>query len=88
MKEILYSETALKQLNKISKGDKKSAKMILDAIEKYASNPEGKYDVKSLKGAFGNFKRLRIGNYRVIFDEDGNIVSIIEIKHRQEAYHD
>ncbi len=62
--------------------------MIIDMIEKYASNPNGKYDIKNLKGEFGNFKRLRVGNYRIIFDEEGQILNIIEIKHRQEAYHD
>ena len=62
--------------------------MIVDAIEKYAINPKGKNDIKILKGEFANFKRLRVGNYRIIFDEDDNILNIIEVKHRQEAYHD
>lgn len=86
--EIRYTELAVKQLARIAKGDKKSATMILDAIEKYASNPKGKHDIKILKGEFSNFKRLRVGNYRIIFDEDDNILNIIEVKHRQEAYHD
>lgn len=87
-KEILYSELATKQLKKIAKGDKKSAKMILDTIEKNASNSIGNFDIKNLKGDFGEFKRLRVGNYRILFDEDGNILNIYEVKHRQEAYHD
>jgi hypothetical protein len=32
--EIKYSETAVRQFKKIAKGDKKSAAMILTAIEK------------------------------------------------------
>jgi mRNA-degrading endonuclease RelE of RelBE toxin-antitoxin system len=44
--------------------------------------------VKVLKGKYGDLKRLRSGNYRVIFDEEDKIMSIYEIKHRQEAYHD
>lgn len=86
--DIFYSETAVKQIKKIAKGNKKSAKMILDTIEKYASNPEGEYDIKQLKGSLGEFKRLRVGSYRIIFDDDGYILNIYEIKHRQEAYHD
>jgi mRNA-degrading endonuclease RelE of RelBE toxin-antitoxin system len=45
-------------------------------------------DIKTLKGKYGTFKRLRVGNYRVIFEDDGRILLIYEIKHRQEAYHD
>jgi len=85
---IFYSEKAAKNLKKIYKGDKKSAKMIIDAIEKYAENPEGNHDIKFLKGNFGQFKRLRTGSYRVIFDDENNILHIYEIKHRQGAYDD
>jgi mRNA-degrading endonuclease RelE of RelBE toxin-antitoxin system len=45
-------------------------------------------DIKTLKGKYGAFKRMRIGNYRIIFEDDGHILLIYEIKHRQEAYHD
>jgi mRNA interferase RelE/StbE len=86
--DIKYSETAFKQLKKISKGDKKSAALIVRAIEAYGENPRGKFDVKILKGDYGNFQRLRAGNYRIIFDDDGNVMFIYEIKHRQGAYND
>ncbi len=67
----------------------KSAAMILKTIETYAVNPSGNFDVKVLKGKFGDFKRLRAGNYRVIFEDDKkNVILVYEIKHRQEAYHD
>ena len=39
--EIRYSEKADKQIKKIFKGDRKSAKMIIVAIEAYAENPSG-----------------------------------------------
>jgi mRNA interferase RelE/StbE len=86
--EIRYSEKADKQLKKICKGDKRSAIMIIKAIESYVKNPHGYFDVKVLKGKYGEFKRLRAGNYRIIFEEDNQIMLIYEIKHRQEAYHD
>ncbi len=31
---------------------------------------------------------MRVGNYRVIFDDEDNILSVYEIKHRQGAYDD
>lgn len=86
--EIKYSEKAVKQLKRICKGDKKSAKMIIDSIERYAENPSGSFDIKVLKGMYGNFKRLRVGNYRIIFEDAKKIMLIYEIKHRQEAYND
>jgi mRNA-degrading endonuclease RelE of RelBE toxin-antitoxin system len=58
------------------------------AIEAYAADPTGKFDVKVLKGSYGDFKRLRVGRYRIIFDDNGDIMLIYEIKHRQGAYND
>lgn len=87
--EIKYSERAVKQIRKICKGDRKSAEMILGDMESYAQNPApGKFDIKTLKGKYGNFKRLRSGDYRVIFDDDGDVIFVYEVKHRQGAYHD
>ncbi len=70
------------------KGDKKTAGRILAALEAVAGNPKGAHDIKVLKGKLAVFKRLRVGNYRVLFDEDGNVLTVYEVKHRQEAYHD
>jgi mRNA interferase RelE/StbE len=86
--EIKYSENAVKQLKKISISNPKDADRIILGIEKYAMSPFEKQDVKSLKGKYGEFKRLRIGNYRVIFDNAGNIVFVYNIKHRKDAYND
>ena len=86
--EIRYSEKATKQIKRIHKGDSKIAEKILKSIEAYAGNLSRKFDIKILKGKYGDFKRLRVGNYRIIFEDEENIISIYEIKHRQEAYHD
>ena len=86
--QIKYSEIAVKQLGKISKGNKKNAIMIIDTIEKYTENPKQNKNVKILKGKFGNFKRLRAGNYRIIFNENDDVMFIYHIKHRKEAYDD
>jgi mRNA-degrading endonuclease RelE of RelBE toxin-antitoxin system len=70
------------------KGSRPSAQEIIAAIEAYGENPAGKFDVKLLKGKYGDFKRLRVGHYRIIFDEASQVMTIYEIKHRQEAHHD
>jgi mRNA-degrading endonuclease RelE of RelBE toxin-antitoxin system len=86
--EIKYSEKAETQFKKICKGDKKSASMIMEVIEAYSKEPRRGFDIKTLKGKHGDFKRLRMGKYRIIFEEDADAMYIYEIKHRQEAYHD
>ena len=88
MLNIKYSAKAYKQLLKISKGSKKAVEMIVKVIEKFAGNPSANLDVKTLKGQFDVFKRIRVGNYRIIFDNDNKVMLIYEIKHRQEAYND
>lgn len=84
--EILYSQKAEKQFKKIFRSDKESAVRIIKAIESYAENPTARLDVKLLKGKLATFKRLRVGNYRIIFDEDDRILYIYQIRLRQGSY--
>ena len=86
MLKIKYSGKASKQFVGIHKGDKKSAEMIIRAVEGYSKDPFGHFDIKILKGKPAKFKRLRIGDYRIIFEDDKVTMWIYEIKHRQEAY--
>jgi len=86
--EILYTDQAFKELAKISTGDKKSAQRIVSKIEEYAGNPEGKYDIKLLKGDFGGRFRMRVGDYRIIFKVESKKMVISTIRQRQEAYND
>ncbi|MBF0556709.1 MAG: type II toxin-antitoxin system RelE/ParE family toxin [Nitrospirae bacterium] len=84
--EIKYSEESAKKLTRLLKGNRKSAESIIKTIESYAEDPSMNYDVKILKGTLGDFKRLRIRDYRIIFEDDGTTMLIYEIKHRKEAY--
>lgn len=87
-KKIQYSEKAVRQLRKLFKADKSISIMIIAAIEGYAENPSKRHDIKILKGNFEPLKRFRVGNYRVIFDENLVVINVYEVKHRQEAYND
>jgi len=60
--DILYAEKAEKQLKRTAKGNRNAAVTIINAIESYAANPGGVFDIKLLKGRYGEFKRLRVGN--------------------------
>ncbi len=76
---IRYSDKATKQLKRILKGSRPSASDIIATIEAYGENPTGNFDVKLLKGKYGDFKRLRVGQYRIIFDEMRQVMTIYEI---------
>lgn len=74
--DIQYSKQAIKFLKK---QDKPTRKRIVTAINLL---PAG--DVKHLQGQNGY--RLRVGDYRVIFDIHGNILYIEKIGNRGQVY--
>ncbi|OGG40956.1 hypothetical protein A2118_01720 [Candidatus Kaiserbacteria bacterium GWA2_50_9] len=80
---ISYHETVVKQdIPKLSKSDREQ---IRHAIEtKLTESPEvfGKPLRRSLKG----YRKLRVGDYRVIFRIEGSIVKILVIQHRSVVY--
>ena len=74
--DIRYSKQAKKFISKQDKLQK-------DRLENAINNlPNG--DVKKLKGY--TYYRLRVGDYRVIFDKQLNIIEVIKIDNRGEAY--
>lgn len=79
---IEYDPKALKQLQKI---DKSIASKILDGIEEFASNPV-LTKIKKLKTPFDGAYRLRIGDYRVVFYQENDLMLISRIAHRKEVY--
>jgi len=86
--EIVYSEKSAKQLRKIVRSDKKTAQMIIEKIESLANSADTNFDIKTLRGRYGDLKRLRVGTYRIIFEIESLTIFVYEVKHRKEAYHD
>ena len=74
--EIQYSKQAIKFLKR---QDVVTRKRIIHAIN---AIPLG--DIKKLQGESGY--RLRVGDYRIIFDKFGNILYIIKIDNRGQVY--
>lgn len=79
MKEIAYSKQAIKVLARMSIDE---SRRIRSSIKNYAATGQG--DVKSLHGF--PFFRLRVGNWRIIFDDDGLIITIEKIGPRGNVY--
>ena len=80
---IEVSGTAERQLKKIRREDKVR---ILRAISLLASEPRPG-GCKKMSG-YDDIYRIRIGNYRVIYEIDGKriVVVILKIGHRREVY--
>lgn len=74
--DIRYSKQAEKFLKR---QDSVTRNRIRNAIHNLPSG-----DVKKLQGRNGY--RLRVGNYRVIFDRDGNVLYIERIDNRGQIY--
>jgi len=79
MKRIAYSKQSLKALRIIQPV---RAKAIIAKIEDYAVGRP--VDAKPMKG-FG-FIRIRVGQWRIIIDEDGTVITVIKIAPRGDAY--
>ena len=77
MFQIIYSKKAVKFLKK---QDVPTRRRLVTAIEKLPL--EG--DIKKLQGVDGY--RLRVGDFRVLFDVNGIIIDIIEIGNRGQIY--
>ena len=76
--EIRYSKQASKFLQKQSK------QMQLRIIKAINKLPAG--DVKKMQGM--NYYRLRVGDFRVIFSNDGTVLMVEKIGNRGEVYKD
>jgi mRNA interferase RelE/StbE len=75
MKSVSYSKAAIKTLRRMPRN---VADLIRSKIEAYAEDPVSQANnVKALKGREGY--RLRVGEWRVIMDDQGNVLAILDI---------
>jgi len=78
---ITYKKSVIRDISRL---DKKEARGIINKIEKDLSERAGSYPV--LKGEFAGLRKMRIGDYRVVFTiMDANVI-ILRIGHRKEIY--
>lgn len=83
MKRIVYSRAAIRMLRRMPAN---VARTVRDKIAQYAEDPPAlANNVKALKGEPG-YLRLRIGDWRVVFTETGEVIAIVRIAPRGSAY--
>jgi len=82
MREIAYSKSSLKTLRRMPANE---ARRIVAKVEQYARDPKSlANNVKALTGSF--FIRLRVGDWRVIMDDRGNVLEVLKIGPRGSVY--
>ena len=85
MYKLIFTNKALKSLKAIPKRD---ALQILEKLEELSAHPNEARNVKRLQNHPIAVFRLRIGDYRVLFDKEDalRIIEIIDIGHRKHIY--
>ena len=78
-KTLIYTSTAARNFSKLPEAVQEA---VLEALRVYALTGEG--NVKQMKGGLG--LRMRIGDYRVIFDETIESITIISAGNRKDVY--
>lgn len=82
MTHVSYSKAAIRALRRMPTN---TATLIRSKIDDYARDPNSQAkNVKALKGREGI--RLRVGDWRVIMDDQGNVLAILDIGPRGGIY--
>jgi mRNA interferase RelE/StbE len=82
LKRVVYTQTANKALSRMPTN---TARLIRSKIEQYANDPSSlARNVVKLQGREGY--RLRVGDWRVIFDDGGAVLQILQIGPRGGIY--
>ena len=78
--QIVYGDTAIEELDALPA---KHRAQIVRKIERLQSGLHG--DIKRLQNADVTY-RMRMSNYRVLFDVEGNVIVIRRVGNRRDVY--
>lgn len=82
MRKIVLSKQAATALQRMPQAD---AKRITKKLQQYSVDPASMANnVKRLQGS--DYHRLRIGDWRVIFNEAGVVIDVVKIALRGDVY--
>ncbi len=82
MKAVTYSKAAIKTLRKMPADE---ARRVRGKIGQYAADPESQArNVTALKGS--PYVRLRVGDWRIIMDDQGAVLDVLKIGARGGVY--
>ena len=78
--KIDWKENAIKDLKKL---EASISNRIYKKVDELIENPLSK-DIKKIKGM--NAFRLRVGDYRIIFEIEKDIICVLKVGHRKNIY--
>jgi mRNA interferase RelE/StbE len=83
--KVLFSSEAEKSLVKL---DKTIIKRIFNSLEQLRTDPFNNSNTKKMKGKEGIYYRMRVGNYRVIYEIKNNelIIFVVRLGPRGDIY--
>jgi mRNA interferase RelE/StbE len=81
MYKVLLTQRALKDLDAL---EKQVRIRIINKLKEYASQPIG--DIRKLESPKIGTYRFRVGEYRVVFDIDGENLVVLRAGHRKTIY--
>ncbi len=81
--EIIFSERARKEWSRL---ERSVQNQLRKKIEFYLQSGQPlKFAEKLKDGSLGEY-RFRIGDYRIVFDLEGNTIFVLRVGHRKEIY--
>lgn len=79
-----FKPTAVKDIKRLPKTIQKRIKK---KLEFYLSQQDTmSYAVPLIGGGRGGDYRFRVGDYRVVFDKNGNVLTVLYVEHRKDVY--
>ena len=78
---LVYTNRAVRDITRLPPQTKERVK---ESLERYAESPAA-FAKKMVDPVLGTY-RFRIGDYRVIFDLEGNDIVVLRIGHRRDIY--
>jgi len=78
---LVYTARAIKDVERL---DSKVKKRIGETLKRYEEDPFA-HAQKLVDSSLGTY-RFRIGDYRVVFDVEGDEIVVLRIGHRKEIY--
>jgi mRNA interferase RelE/StbE len=79
--EVRYERSAERDLGRLRPAD---ARVVVDAFAEYAARGLG--DIKKLRVFKVPTWRLRVGRYRVLYRREGQVLIVVAISDRKDAY--
>ena len=79
--KFVWPESARSELRGV---DRESAMRVLLALTRYGDSGEG--DIRALSGDWDGYYRLRVGDFRVIFQIAPEGIVVVRVRHRSDVY--